>query len=71
MGTTIKVTSVKPYIVHTGVIGDSMIDAKYETEIKANVFLEEIKRMEISIITEERVEESEAEQYIKKLLSKV
>jgi hypothetical protein len=67
----IKVTSVKPYIVHTGVIGESMSNTKYETEIKANVFLEEIKRMEISIITEERVEESEAEQYIKKLLSKV
>jgi hypothetical protein len=48
-----------------------MSNTKYETEIKANVFLEEIKRMEISIITEERVEESEAEQYIKKLLSKV
>lgn len=68
MRTMIKVISVKPYMVHTEVIGESM---SCETEIKANVFLEEIKRMEIRIITEERVEEPEAGQYIEKLLSKV
>jgi hypothetical protein len=67
----IIVISVKPTMAHTGVIGESMCNPKYDTEIKANIFLDGIKCMKISIITEERVEEPEAEQYIKNLLSKV